>query len=101
MMMQTVCIANDEWHIEADFHHGNVGDVTLYRNTNVHVRGTPSNWEWYAAIPTANIKSYRMAGVLPSPSTKATPVEPQAEQQHGEPKAAPPKANTLATYADG
>ncbi len=61
-------IANDEWYLEADFHHGSIGDVTLFRNT-VYPRKEKPIWKWYAAIPTANIKSYRIAGKLPGPGT--------------------------------
>jgi hypothetical protein len=61
----TTLIANEEWQLDTDYHRGSIGDVIVFRNTNVHAKGVEPNWEWYAAIPTANIKAYRLAGELP------------------------------------
>lgn len=72
-------IKNDEWHLETDFHHGSIGDVTLYHNKNFHVRGEAPRWEWYAAIPTANIKGYRLEGEVPPPSAMESDAESEAE----------------------
>lgn len=94
VMLSTLCIANDEWHLEADFHHGNIGDVILYRNIDVNVKGAPANWQWYAAIPTANIKSYKLAGEMAPPSAVAV------EASHAEQKAANPKAGSIVAKAD-
>lgn len=61
-------ISNEEWHIETDLHHGRISDVVIYRNKNHHAMSKPgvkADWEWYAGIPTANIKGYRLGGVLP------------------------------------
>lgn len=76
---QTTIISNEAWLLEADFHHGKIGDVVAYQNKNQHDKGAEPRWEWYAAIPTANIKQYRLAGTLPAPVTLS----------HGEPQATP------------
>jgi hypothetical protein len=67
-------IAGSEWQMETDFHRGTIGDVSVYRNMSFPNAGDP-NWQWYAGIPTANIKTYRLAGVLP----EMTAHEPQEE----------------------
>ena len=77
-MAMSTAIASAEWLLEADFHHGTVGDVSLYRNINVLVKGAPTVWEWYAGIPTANIKAYTLIDP-PGPSTH----EPEAAPQTG------------------
>ena len=57
-------------------HHGRIGDVQVYRNTNFP-RKEDANWQWYAAVPTANIKAYRLAeGPKPSVQPKAETQEP-------------------------
>jgi hypothetical protein len=67
----TTLIANREWQMVADYQRGTLGDVTIFRNTNVFAKNDDGsdkepNWQWYAAVPTANIKSYRLGGDLPS-----------------------------------
>jgi hypothetical protein len=82
IILQTLCIANEEWHIEADVHHGQIGDVHLYRNKNHHTKNADAEWQWYAAVPTANIKSYGLAGE--QPEAKLLPNgESKAENQEG------------------
>lgn len=82
-------IASETWHIEADYHHGSVGDVTLYLNKNQHAKDALPHWEWYGAVPTANIKAYRLAGVLPSPAAlPSVDGESQATDQTSLPAAA-------------
>lgn len=54
-------ISNDEWHLEANYHFGTLGDVCMYRNANVNTKNAPPLWKWYGGIPTANIKSYSLA----------------------------------------
>lgn len=86
--IQSCVIANEEWHIEANYHFGSIGDVSVYRNMNANKKNLPDNWQWYGAIPTANIKSYSlMEPAAPQALPTATPVEPQA---------APPKKETSA-----
>jgi hypothetical protein len=53
-------IVGDEWQLEADFHRGTIGDVSVYRNT-AYPKGSEPTWQWYAGIPTANIKTYRLS----------------------------------------
>lgn len=73
-------ISNAEWLLEADFSNGSIGDVTLYRNTSVNTKGAEPTWEWFAGIPAANIKAYKLAGELPKPATvKASNGESQAK----------------------
>lgn len=91
--ISTCAIASDEWHLEANYHFGSIGDVSLYRNTNVRAPGSPPNWQWYGAIPTANIKSYSL---MEPPAAQALPVvavEPQAPNPKKEtsPTSAPEK----------
>jgi hypothetical protein len=75
-MAMSTCISNDEWHIEADYTNGAIGDVSLYRNTKATTPKEPPNWVWYGAIPTANIKGYTIK-TPPAPSAAYTN-EPQA-----------------------
>lgn len=77
LSMSTI-IASQEFHVEADYHNGRIGDVNIYINTNAHKPGEPANWQWYGGIPTANIKSYKLAGDLP-PAVAAP--KPNAERQ--------------------
>jgi hypothetical protein len=80
--IQSCAMASEEWHLEANYHFGSIGDVSLYRNTNANKRDAdknplPANWQWYGAIPTANIKSYSL---VEPPAPQALPVvvvEPQ------------------------
>ncbi len=76
----TTFISGDEWHMEANFHYGTIGDVALYRNTNAHAKGSQPNWVWYGAIPTANIKGYILSNPPPA-SAVAVTNEPQTETQ--------------------
>lgn len=94
-------IANEEWHIEADYHRGTIGDVTLYRNTCVHIKGAKATWEWYAAIPVANIKVYRLADAEQGPSV--TPLVERASVPAAVASNAESKAKTQApgTAASG
>ncbi len=82
----STAIAGDSWYLEADYHHGSIGDVNLYINTSAHVKDSTPTWKWYAAIPTANIKAYRIANGDPTPQTW---VDPSAVP-NGESKAATP-----------
>lgn len=72
----STAISNEEWHIEAPYENGSIGDVRVYRNTSVHIKGATANWQWYTAIPTANIKAYSpadppVATTLPDGKPKA------------------------------
>lgn len=70
-----------EFHLEADYHQGRISDVNIYRDTNHGKTGEP-NWEWYAGVPTANIKSYTLAGDRPPPVALDKPdAEPEAPPQ--------------------
>jgi hypothetical protein len=71
-------IRGNEWHIEANYHNGALGDAIVYQNKNANVKGAEPNWKWYAAIPAANIKAYQLAGDAPSPSAVTTNGQPQA-----------------------
>lgn len=65
-------IESDEWRMEANFHHGSVGDVSVFRNTSFPSPVEPT-WKWYAGVPTANIKTYRLAENLPELTTYGEP----------------------------
>lgn len=86
-------ISNEEWFIEADLHHGSIGDVTLYRNMT-YPQKIPPTWKWYAAIPTANIKSYRVAGELHGPGTIPS------DEDEPETEAEAPETDAVASAAD-
>lgn len=58
-------IRGNHWHIEANYHHGAIGDANVYQNTNANTRDAEPNWKWYAAIPTANIKAYQLVDAPP------------------------------------
>jgi hypothetical protein len=82
-MAMSTAIASAEWLIEADYHHGTVGDVSLYRNINLTIKDAKPEWQWYAGIPTANIKAYTLIEP-PLPSTLKS----------DEPEATPPPGKT-------
>lgn len=74
--IQSCVIADSEWHIEGEYTNGTLGDVSIYRNVS---REESPNWQWYGAIPAANIKSYSL---FTPPAPKALPSnEPQATHQ--------------------
>lgn len=85
-------IDGEEWRMEADYHRGNIGDVSVYRNTNVNTKGVDANWKWYTGIPTANIKAYRLL----SPEAVLSETSGNASS-NGESKAQNPPARTQAS----
>lgn len=87
-LAMSTCIANDEWLIEANYHYGTLGDVTLYRNINHAMKGAEPDWRWYAGIPTANIKAYALASPLAPSTLKSVEVEvSEPEAENPSPKA--------------
>ncbi len=68
-------ISSNEWHVEADFHQGNIKDVVAFHN-RYHTRTEePPRWELFCSIPAANIKAYKVEG---SAQPQAAHQKPQA-----------------------
>jgi hypothetical protein len=88
-------IAGNEYLIETDFYHGQISDVTIYRNKNAPDANAPPAWEWFVGVPVSNVKAYTIAGKTPQPASYST-----GGEQETTPKAAgpgPAKAGTTAS----
>lgn len=86
-------IAGNEYLLEADLHHGQISDVTVFRNKAVlNPEATPV-WEWFVGIPIGNIKAYTLAGKTPQPTSMSM----SGEQEAALKAPGPAKAGTAAS----
>jgi hypothetical protein len=86
-------IAGEEYYLEADLHHGQISDVTVYRNKHTGDSTKAQEWEWFVGIPVGNVKAYTINGKLPQPVSLLG-----SGEQETTPKApGPAKAGTTAS----